>query len=176
MARYVVDGDLAHEIDARESPKDWKSRYFPRGTKGPNDTTTPLQPEGEVVAINPALVSWAYGLTKDLKLPDSPAISRERMRFAGYANAQKPPFVLQGEQLSAMTFWHGALMTEWANDCVKRWTGGKGEFITSAMEDTGVLQAMTYLDRAGRADKNRILVLRAGSNYTMPPPGTDAAT
>jgi purine nucleoside permease len=43
------------------------------------------------------------------------------------------------------------------------------------MEDTGVLQAMTYLDRVGRADKDRVLVLRAGSNYTMPPPGVDAA-
>lgn len=44
------------------------------------------------------------------------------------------------------------------------------------MEDTGVMQAMTYLDSAGRADRNRVMVLRAGSNYTMPPPGTDAAT
>jgi purine nucleoside permease len=84
--------------------------------------------------------------------------------------------VLEGEQLSAMTFWHGKRMTDWANDWVKRWTGGKGEFVTSAMEDTGVLQAMTFLDRAGRADKDRVLVLRAGSNYTMPPPGVDAAS
>jgi purine nucleoside permease len=35
---------------------------------------------------------------------------------------------------------------------------------------------MTYLDAAGRADKNRVLVLRAGSNYTMPPPGVDPAS
>lgn len=175
-ARYVVDGDLAHEIDAREIPKGWTSGYFPRDTQGPNDTTTKLKPEGELFEVNPALVGWAYRLTRDMTLPDMPAIRSERMRFAGYPNAQRPPFVLEGEQLSAMTFWHGKLMTDWANGWVERWTGGKGEFVTSAMEDTGVLQAMTYLDRAGRADKDRVLVLRAGSNYTMPPPGVDAAS
>jgi purine nucleoside permease len=175
-ARWVVDGDLAHEIDAREIPPDWKFGYFARGTKGPNDHTTPLaKDDGDVFALNPALIGWAFRLTKDTPLPDSPAIRAERMRFAGYPNAQRPPFVLEGEQLSAMTFWHGKRMTDWANDWVKRWTGGKGEFVTSAMEDTGVLQAMTFLDRAGRADKDRVLVLRAGSNYTMPPPGVDAA-
>lgn len=175
-ARYVVDGDLAHEIDAREIPKEWQTGYFPRNTKGPNDRTTKLDTSGgDVFQLNPALVGWAYGLTKDIKLPDSPEIRAERMRFTGYPKAQKPPFVLEGEQLSAMTFWHGKLLTNWANDWVKRWTGGKGEFVTSAMEDTGVLQAMTYLDAAGRADKDRVLVLRAGSNYTMPPPGVDAA-
>jgi purine nucleoside permease len=176
-ARYVVDGDLAHEIDAREIPKDWKTGYFPRGAKGPNDLTTPLDTSGgDVFQLNPTLVAWAYALSKDVTLPDSPAIRTERMRFTGYPNAQRPPFVLEGEQLSAMTFWHGKLLTQWANDWVHRWTGGKGEFVTSAMEDTGVLQAMTYLDRAGRADKDRVLVLRAGSNYTMPPPGVDAAS
>jgi purine nucleoside permease len=168
-ARYVVDGDLAHEIDAREIPKDWPTGYFPRNTQGPNDTASPLDAEGgEVFALNPALVSWAYRLTRDMALPDSPALSTERARFTGYPKARKPPFVLQGEQLSAMT--------DWANAWTRRWTDGKGEFVTSAMEDTGVLQAMTYLDRAGRADKDRVLVLRAGSNYTMPPPGVDAAS
>lgn len=176
-ARYVVDGDLAHEIDPREIPKDWKFGYFARGTQGPNDTRTPVDgKDGEVFVMNPALESWAYNLTKSLTLPDSAAIRAERASFTGFPNAQKPPFVLEGEQLSAMTFWHGAKMTEWANHWVDYWTKGKGEFVTSAMEDTGVMQAMTYLDSAGRADRDRVMVLRAGSNYTMPPPGTDAAT
>ena len=176
-SRYVVDGDLAHEIDPREIPEDWKFGYFPRDTQGPNDRSEPPDPSGgEMFAINPELVSWAYSLTKDMKLPDSDAIKAERMRFADHPNARKPPFVLEGEQLSAMTFWHGKLMNDWANEWVDYWTSGKGEFVTSAMEDTGVLQAVTYLDRIGRADKDRVLVMRAGSNYTMPPPGVDAAS
>lgn len=176
-ARYVIDGDLAHEIDAREIPADWKTGYFPRHIKGPNDTGADPDPSGgEMFEINPGLEKWAYELTKDMKLPDGAAIAAERARFSDHPQARKPPFVLEGEQLSAMTFWHGEKLTDWANDWVRYWTSGKGEFVTSAMEDTGVLQAMTYLDRIGRVDRDRVLVLRAGSNFTMPPPGVDAAT
>lgn len=177
FARYVVDGDLAHEIDPREIPKDWKFGYFPRGTQGPDDTTTPVDPSGgEMFQINPSLEKWAFNLTKGITLPDTPQIKAERASFKGYPNALKAPIVLEGEQLSAMTFWHGKRMTDWANHWVDYWTKGKGEFVTSAMEDTGVMQAMTYLDAAGRANRDRVLVLRAGSNFTMPPPGVDAAS
>lgn len=173
-ARFLVDGDLAHEIDAREIPGDWKTGYFPRDKKGPNDPSPPT-PHGEVFEINAELRDWAYGLTKDMHLPDDPRIAAERARYTGLPMAQRPPFVLKGDQLAAMTFWHGALLTDWANDWVGYWTGGKGEFVTSAMEETGTYQAILYLDRIGRADKQRFMVLRAGSNYTMPPPGVTAA-
>ena len=168
---YLVDGDLAHEIDAREIPKGWKSGYFALHSKGPGDPT-PLDPaNGEMFELNPALQDWAYGLTRAIKLPDDPQIAAERARYKGYPMAQRPPFVLKGDNLAAMTFWHGRLMTRWANDWVRFWTRGKGEFVTSAMEETGTFQSLTYLDRIGRADKRRVLVLRAASNYTMPPPG-----
>lgn len=174
-ARYVIDGDLAHEIDPREIPADWKYGYFARHRNGPNDKRPLDGADGELYTLNGSLANWAYALTKDVALPDSPEIAKERARFTGYPNGRKPPFVLIGDQLAAMTFWHGALMTEWANDWVDYWTQGQGEFVTSAMEETGTLQAMTYLNRIGRADKDRVMVLRAGSNYTMPPKGEDAA-
>jgi purine nucleoside permease len=173
-AHYLVDGDLAHEIDPREIPKDWKTGYFPLHSKGPNDPSPPVG-QGEVFEINPSLRDWAYGLTKDITLPDDPSIQKERARFTGYPMAQRPPFVLKGDQLAAITFWHGKLMTDWANDWVHYWTQGKGEFVTSAMEETGTFQSMEYLDRIGRVDKNRFMVLRAGSNFTMPPPDDTAA-
>ncbi|WP_145205113.1 purine nucleoside permease [Sphingobium sp. B2] len=173
-ARYLVDGDLAHEIDAREIPADWKSGYFPLHSKGPNDPSPPVG-QGEIFEINPALRDWAYDLTKNLALPDDSSIRKERGRFTDHPMAQRPPFVLKGDQLAAMTFWHGARMTDWANDWVKYWTQGKGEFVTSAMEETGTYQSIVYLDRIGRVDKQRFMVLRAGSNFTMPPPGDSAA-
>lgn len=173
-AGYVVDGDLAHEIDAREIPADWKSGYFPLDTQGPKDTHPP-HPRGELYTLNLKLRDWAYALTKDVRLPDDPGIQAERARYAGYPNAQRPPFVLKGDQLSASTFWHGKLLNDWANDWVRYWTEGKGEFVTSAMEDSGTAQALTYLDSIGRADKNRLMVLRSGSNYSMPPKGYTAA-
>jgi len=176
-ARYLVDGDLGHEIDAREMPEDWDYGYFPRNRHGPNDTSEPADPSGgEMFALNPALADWAYSLTKNMELPDNDDIIKERMKFTEHPNARKPPFVLKGDQLAAMTFWHGELLTGWANSWVDYWTSGKGEFVTSAMEDTGIVQALTYLDAIGRADKDKVLVMRAGSNFTMPPPGVDAAT
>ncbi len=175
-AHYLIDGDMAHEIDAREIPAGWKSGYFALHSKGPEDPT-PLEPvNGEMFELNPALQDWAFALTKDTPLPDDPQIAAARAHFTGYPNAQKPPFVLKGDNLAAMTFWHGAKMTQWANDWTKFWTRGKGEFVTSAMEETGTFQSIEYLTKVGRADRNRVMVLRAGSNFTMPPPGTDAAT
>jgi hypothetical protein len=74
-----------------------------------------------------------------------------------------------------MTFWHGSLLNRWANDHMRYFTQGKGSFVTSAMEETGTLQAIDYLSKIGRVDKDRVLVLRTGSNYTLPPPGVTAA-
>lgn len=174
-ARYLVDGDLAHEIDAREIPKDWKTGYFPRRRHGPNDPAPRPEPSGEMFELNGSLRDWAYALTKDMRLPDDPGIAAERRRYVGFPNAQRAPFVLKGDQLAAMTFWHGALLNGWANDWTRYWTKGQGEYVTSAMEETGTMQAIEYLDRIGKVDRNRVMVLRAGSNYDMPPPGVSAA-
>jgi purine nucleoside permease len=51
----------------------------------------------------------------------------------------------------------------------------QGNFVTSAMEDTGTLQSLTWLAKAGRVDVNRVLVLRTASNFDQPPPGVTAA-
>ena len=83
--------------------------------------------------------------------------------------------MLKGDTMSAGTFWIGARLTEWANDWVAYHTGGQGRYVTSAMEDTGTLQSLTWLSRAGRVDVRRVLVLRAGSDHDLPPPGRTAA-
>jgi len=73
--------------------------------------------------------------------------------------------------LSASTFWHGSKMDEWANDWTHYYTGGKGNYMVSAMEDSGTLQALTFLNQAGRVDLQRVLVLRTVSNYDREAPG-----
>ncbi|MGC4075146.1 MAG: hypothetical protein QM760_22120 [Nibricoccus sp.] len=37
-AEWIVDGDLAHEIDPREMPKDWKTGYLPLRRSKPYET------------------------------------------------------------------------------------------------------------------------------------------
>lgn len=173
-ANYVVDGDLAHEIDAREIPPGWSSGYFPLDSQGPDDPKAKPAP-GQVFKLNPTLVEWAYQLTRSIDLGDNPSLKRSRDRYQGYPNALKPPFVLKGDNLASMTFWHGKLLNDWANSWVSRWTHGEGNFVTTAMEDSGTLVALSYLHPTGKVNKDRVLVLRTASNYSMPPPGVTAA-
>jgi purine nucleoside permease len=95
--------------------------------------------------------------------------------YTDHVNARRPPFVLKGDHLAALTFWHGAIMNDWANQWVDYWSEGQGEFVSSAMEDTGTYLSLSWLNRVGRVDVSRLLVLRTASNYTMPPPGVTAA-
>ena len=109
-----------------------------------------------------------------MKLDDTDAIRQRREQFAE-PNARRPPFVLKGDTLSAMTFWHGKLLDQWANDWVKYHTDGKGNYVTCAMEDTGTLQALTFLAKANRVDLSRVMVLRTASNFDQQRPGISAA-
>jgi len=173
-AEWVVDGDIAHQIDAREIPSGWKTGFVPLRRSIPYEQPRRTPDEGEVYHLNPALVDWAFELTKNVALPDNDAMRQRREQFEG-ANARRPPFVLKGDTLSSSTFWHGKLLDEWANDWVKYHTDGQGNFVTSAMEDTGTLQSLTLLAKAGLVDRNRVLVLRAASNYDQQRAGITAA-
>ena len=178
-ATWLVDGDLAHQIDAREIPADWDSGYFPLFShapyKGKTAKDTNHQSAGEVYKINGELAEWAYQLTKDTPLTDYPRMQTLRAKYVNYPNAQRPPFVLKGDHMAAATFWHGKLMNNWANSWSKFWSDGQANFVTSGMEDTGTYQSLTYLDKAGKADKSRFMVLRTASNYSMQPDSLTAA-
>ena len=173
-AEWVVDGDLAHEIDAREIPRDWKTGYVPLRRSVPYEQPISRAAEGQVFHLNAGLVNWAFDLTRNVSLMDTEAMQQERRKYPE-ANAQRPPFVLKGDQLAASTFWHGKLLDQWANDWVSYHTGGQGNYVTTAMEDTGTMQSLTFLARAGRVDLNRVLVLRTASDYDQPRPGETAA-
>lgn len=170
---WIVDGDIAHEIDSREAPKDWPTGYVPLRKSVPYEQPR-TDENGIVFHLNTRLVDWAYNLTRDFKLPDTPQIRERRQSFAGAA-ARRPPFVLRGDNLSAGTFWHGKLLNAWARDWVRYQTGGKGTYAICGMEDTGTLQSLTWLGRAGLVDSTRILVLRTASNYDQQREGISAA-
>ncbi len=174
-AEWLVDGDLGHEIDPREAPSDWPTGYIPLRKSTPFEEPRPDDSEGAVYQLNPGLVEWAYQLTRNIELMDNEEIQSMRAQFSQHPQAQNPPQVLKGDQLAAMTYWHGELMNQWANQWTSYWTGGEGNFVTSAMEDTGTLQSLTFLDNAGIVDVDRVLVLRTGSNFTMQHPGITAA-
>jgi purine nucleoside permease len=172
-ARWVVDGDLGYEIDSREIPQDWATGYVPlRKTQPFEMPADPL--DGQVYELNAALARWAFETTRNLSLGDPDALKQIRTSFEGAA-AQRPPFVTLGDEISSSTFWHGKLADAWASQWVSYFTGGKGEFVTTAMEDTGTLQSLQNLAHASRVDWQRILVLRTVSNFDQQPRGMTAA-
>ncbi|WOJ97365.1 purine nucleoside permease [Congregibacter brevis] len=172
-ANYVVNGDWAHEIDAREMPKDWKTGYFPFMTGEPYPQPR-ADDTGKVFALNRDLAGWAFKESAGVELFDNAAAQALRAEYKGYPEALAAPKIMRGDNLSASTFWHGKYLNEWANDWVGYWTEGDGEFVTTAVEDSGILEALRFLDGGGRVNFDRIMLLRTASNFSMQPPGMTA--
>lgn len=174
-ADYVV-GDVVREIDPREAPKDWPYGKFPTGSWVPNPPA--LRPTtwfaSNLYPLNPKLTAWAFAQTKDLKIADDPKAAEFRADYAGFATAQKPPFVLIGTSFASDYYWHGEIMTQFARDWVHLQTGGKGTFVMTEMEDAGFMNAIMRLDQMHRVDAQRVMVLRTGSNYTQQHAGETA--
>jgi len=172
---FVVN-DVSREIDSREAPAEWPYGIFPVNTQAPN----PVSLSGSwwaasnVYPLNAKLTAWAFAQTKDLKLDDDAKAAAFRAGFTGFANAQRPPFVLVGSTLASNRYWHGTVMTEWARDWVRLFTGGKGTFATTEMEDSGFMAAIKRLAAMHRVDADRVMVLRAASNYSEERPGQTA--
>lgn len=173
----LVDTDYGYGVDPREAPKGWTTGTFPRDRTAPyqgkaGDTQYNLYP------LNKGLRDWAYALTKNVTLPDTPVLQQIR---AGYADdprnraALQPPSVIRGDEATGQTFWHGTLMNDHAERWVAYWTGRPDSFVMTGMEDTGVANALAMLGRIGKADPQRLMVLRTGSNFTTQPKGQDAA-
>ncbi len=172
-ARWVVDGDLGYEIDSREIPSGWSTGFLPlRRSKPFEQPAEPL--DGQVFALNPGLTQWAFDRTRSVALADADKLKTIRAEFDGAA-AQRPPFVALGDEISSSTYWHGKLFDAWAAAWVPYFTGGQGQFATTAMEDTGTLLSLKNLAAAGRVDYQRVLVLRAVSNFDRQPRGMTAA-
>jgi purine nucleoside permease len=183
--RQVVDGDPTFELDSRETPPAWPYGIIALGATEPGKV--PINVDSAPAAgvsdngsggvgrimfnLNPSLVDWAYQLTKNVVIPDSDALAASRAPFKGFPHALAKPSVSEGDSVGADHFWSGAIMTHWAEDWVRLYTRGKGTLSIADCEDQGILLAMQQLDRLGRVDATRLLILRTVSNFTQPPPG-----
>lgn len=178
-ARYVVDGDLGYEIDARELPTGWDTGYVPFGHTKPFQAPRPPVSSSNGTsefALNIGLADWAFHLSSTrVRLIDDANLQSLRAKYVGFPKAQQPPSISEGDVLAAGTFWIGSLLNTWAENWVSYWSDGRATFIMSAEEDAGYLQALTFLSQTKSVDINRVMVLRTASDYTVPPPGETAA-
>ena len=176
-AAHVIDGDIAYEIDTREAPADWPYGIMALGNKTP--MTRPVIPDWApkpmAWTLNPALVKWAYGLTKSVELADSDEARAHRAQYTGFPAAQAAPVVVIGDSFASCRYWHGARMQKWADDWTRLYTNGEGTCAMTNMEDHGIANALTRMDALHKVDFQRVLFLRTGSNFSMPPAGQSAA-
>ncbi len=90
-ANYVLDGDLVYEIDSREAPAEWAYSRLVSGAKRPGVLAGPDHKYNTMVyELNPKLVEWAYQLTKDLKIKDTPEIVAFRALYTPVTRKQWP--------------------------------------------------------------------------------------
>jgi purine nucleoside permease len=176
-ARHVIDGDIAYEIDPREAPADWPYGIMALGNKSPlEELKIPdWAPKPMSWTLNPSLVAWAFALTKDVALEDSPQARAHRASYTTFPEAMRPPRVLLGDSFGSSRYWHGARMQRWADDWTRLYTRGAGTCAMTNMEDHGIASALTRLAAMGRVDFQRVLFLRTGSNFSQPPDGQSAA-
>lgn len=188
---FVINGDLAKEIDPREKPAAWPDGFLsldgtkqadPKGGANWEDDVRQwsgiearANRRGNVIRLNADLMRWAYEQTKSLALPETPEMHALRVRYSGFAGTASGPRVQTGANLATEIFWHGALMDAWAHRWVSFETDGVAHLGTTAMNDTGTLLALRSLTLQGKADWNRVLLLRTTSNFDMPPTGITAA-
>lgn len=171
-ARWVVDADAAHEMDDREIPADWPWGIYSLHTRKPSVKGHAAGASAMAWKLDPGLVNWAYGLTRDTPLADNPQLQAARAKYAD-APGRRPPFVYLGDALGTARFWHGQRRTAWARDWMRLWTDGQGALAMTDCEDHQVLDALDLLGKSGRADPRRALALRTASNYSEAAPGTD---
>jgi purine nucleoside permease len=179
-ARWVINGDEMREIDDREIPAGWPYGLFAIGSMKPNTLPTDANSFGSVESpeelgmaypLNQGLARWAFNRTKNVAIPDTPELRKQREAWKGFPNAQRAPFVLLGETLGSVRYWHGPGRTQWARDWVKLWTGGKGVFAMTNMESQAAAHTMKTFARLKMVDGMRVMVLRTASNPSGPPPG-----
>lgn len=188
---FIINGDLAKEIDPRESPKDWPDGFLsldgvtqsdPKGGANWEDdvrtwkgTDAHANRRGNVIRMNTTLMQWAFTLTRDAKLPEDDPMRKLRLQYRGFAGTTRGPKVITGANMATEIFWHGAKMDAWAHRWVQFETDGVAHLGTTAMNDTGSMLAVWSLTQQGKADWNRALLLRTASNFDMPAPGVTAA-
>lgn len=178
-ATWVVNGDLAFEIDARDMPGSWTTGIVPFDRTTPYALPAPRRDSmhgQSAYQLDASLVGWAYHLTASTPLADDANLRAIRASYARYPNGARAPFVLRGDTLAADRYWTGPSMNAWAERWVSYWTGGSGTFATTAEEDAGIMQSLTFLAQAERVDMHRVLVLRTASDYAMQGDRGDAAS
>jgi purine nucleoside permease len=162
-ARWIVDTDLAHEVDGRELPRGHEYSKFQLGCTQLHCAKGWVQGT-EVYQLDARTVRWAFELSKSAPLTDSAGVRTYRARYP-QAAARGTPSVQLCDTVAGDTYWAGRRLAAFTAAWTTYWTHGAGTYCMTAMEDPAYAEAVKQLERAGRADYHRFLDLRTGSDF-----------
>jgi purine nucleoside permease len=171
-SRYLVDADLAWELDARERGNGWSTGYLGINMKTPADVP-PLHYGSEMYRLNEDLMRRALALSRDAVLADSEQARSYRARYPS-SPANQPPQVTQCDTMTGNTWYHGELLGQRARDWFGQLTANQGKYCIVAQEDNATYTALKRGAEAGLLDVQRVAVLRTASNFDRQPPGMTA--
>jgi purine nucleoside permease len=172
-ARWIVDYDLAHEIDARELPPTFPNSRFQQGCLTESGCTSGWREGTEVFQLDPRTVRFAYALTKDVRLEDPALLSKIRSAYPEPV-ARARPHVEACDIVAGDAYWVGSRLAQFSDAWMKHWTGGSGTYCMTAMEDTAYAGAVRTLAGLGKVDAHRFLDLRTGSDFDRQHAGQSA--
>ncbi len=168
-AEWVVSADSKSEVDIRELPPPFEFSAFRMLCQAPWCDGWP----GEVGAyhLNPTLQEWAVQVSRRIQLMDSDSVRAYCNAYPPDSAARQAPSVVRGDVLAASAWWHGNILGRWAAWWVKQWTAGAGRYCMTDNEDFAIVETLARLAKEGRVDLDRVMVLRAASNFDRPHPG-----
>jgi len=166
-ADWIVDGGLAHHIDARDLTPGFTFEKFRLGCRTQPWCTDAWSYGTEVFHLDPSTVAHAVAVSRATALSDKPEVIAYRQHYGD----TRTPSVLRCDTLADDTYWQGREMSAFASWWMTQWTAGAGHYCTTEMEDSGFAGALTQLARLHRVRWNRVLVLRTASDFDQPYPG-----
>ena len=175
-AEWIVDGDLGHEIDAREIPAGWKTGMVPLRKSIPYEQPKETGDTAEVFRLDPGLVEWAYQLTKDVTL-DRVGADEGRARALPRRDRAAAPVRAQGRHAV------GRHLLDWreadrVGERLGRVPHRQGRYVTSRWR-TRAPAVVDWLSRAGRVDVRRVRAPRRQRSRSAaaaaPPPTSSRA-
>lgn len=157
---FVIDGDDSLYISPLESdfPKDkWISGF-----------QDPYSPPPKI-DLNPKLIQTMFEETKNIKFPQFQKIT-EKWNYTE-PETRNPSKVVIGAAITSDRYFIGSKQAEWARNWIKQYNNKtKSKFAVSAMEDIALAKNLGNLHHMKLVNSDRLLILRAGSDYVYPPP------
>ena len=180
-ASYIVDADLAYEIDAREIPPGVEHGLCAAGPGRPVSAAAAkgqLAERRQSVQIEPwpcelgvPVAAASQSHTAGRCQPT--AVARTVYELPQHAVAAKDPAGRHARRRHLLD--RGAAQTVRGRNWVKYWSNGKATFTMTSEEDAGYMLTLTFLAHNNQVDLQRVMDLRSASDFSVTHPGQTPA-